>query len=277
MDIKFVINDYLLAWYLLFKPSFCQEILDLKEKLWTNYRTQYTSMLKENIEILKYNKDFIPDDDTLYNLIFESKIFIKLKKETEKYRQKLLETWDKNCKLIETNLKEILRLEKIETYTILLVSPEIDVVEYIKSNPKKNVAWGKNEKDVDAIGVLIHIIYMIIKCELGDFQKENKEITTAILDLAITNELYTKVSGISKYSEGNRKLRVLRKQLYPYFLMYLGWEKEELVTYMMRDQMPFDIDKYTIERGLRKVDIYGFIDFCCKNQKYIIRLDDLVN
>ena len=31
-----------------------------------------------------------------------------------------------------------------------------------------------------------------------------------------------------------------------------------------------------IEKGLKKVDLYGFIDFCCKNQKYIIRLDDLV-
>ena len=57
--------------------------------------------------------------------------------------------------------------------------------------------------------------------------------------------------------------------------MYLGCDKEELVSYMMRDQIAFDIDKYTIERGLRKVNIYDFIDFCCRNQKYIIRLDDL--
>ena len=157
----------------------------------------------------------------------------------------------------------------------MVINPKIDVVEFIKSNPKKNISWGKKDTENNLLEALIHILYTILKYEIGDFQKENSEIVTAILDLAITNELYTRISGVSKYSLGYKKLRLLRRQLYPYWLMYLGCDKEELVTYMMRDQIAFDIDKYTIEKGLRKVDLYGFIDFCCKNQKYIIRLDDL--
>ena len=275
MNIEFVINDYLIAWYLLFRPSYCEEVQLLKEKLWTNHQARYKSMQKENIEILKYTKDFIPDDDTLYNLIFDTDLFKKIKKETEKYRQQLLEVWDKNRKLINSSIEDIVRIKDMKSYTILLVSPKIDVVEFIKSNPKKNIAFGKKEKDDDITKSLIHIIYTAIKYEIGDFQRENSEITTSILDLAINNELYTRLSGTSKYDEGYKKLKLLKKQLYPYFLMYLGCDKEELITYMMRDQIPFDIDKYTIEKGLRKVDLYGFIDFCCKNQKYIIRLDDL--
>ena len=100
MNIDFVVNDYLLAWYVLFKPSFCEEVQELKEKLWNNYQKQYIAMQKDNIEILKYTKDFIPDDDTIYNLIFDTELFQELKKETEKYRQKLLEAWDKNKKAI---------------------------------------------------------------------------------------------------------------------------------------------------------------------------------
>ena len=275
MNIEFVINDYLIAWYLLFKPSYCEEVQALKEKLWKNHQDRYKSMQKENIEILKYTKDFIPDDDTLYNLIFDTDIFRDLKKETEKYRQHIIEVWDKNKKFIDKSLEEIVRIKDIHSYTVLLVSPKLDVVEFIKSNPKKNIAFGRKEKNDDILKSLVHIIYTAIKYEIGDFQKENSEITTAILDLAINNELYTRLSGTSKYFEGYKKLRLLRRQLYPYFLMYLGCDKEELITYMMRDQIVFDIDKYTIERGLRKVDLYGFIDFCCKNQKYIIRLDDL--
>lgn len=275
MNIEFVVNDYLLAWYLLFRPSFCEEVQKLKEKLWNNHQKQYISMQKENIEILKYTQDFIPDDDTLYNLIFDTEIFKALKKETEKYRQKLLEVWDKNKKNINQNLDELLRIKDINSYTILVINPKIDVVEFIKSNPKKNISWGKKDTENNLLEALIHILYTILKYEIGDFQKENSEIVTAILDLAITNELYTRISGVSKYSLGYKKLRLLRRQLYPYWLMYLGCDKEELVTYMMRDQIAFDIDKYTIEKGLRKVDLYGFIDFCCKNQKYIIRLDDL--
>lgn len=231
-------------------------------------------MQKDNIEILKYTKDFIPDDDTIYNLIFDTELFKELKKETEKYRQKLLEAWDKNKKAINEELKTLARID-IKSYTILAVSPKLDVIEYIKSNPKKNIAWGKKEAEVNYLESLMHILYTIVKYEIGDFQKENSEIVTAILDLLVTNELYTRITGISKYSLGYRKLRLLRRQLYPYWLMYLGCDKEELVSYMMRDQIAFDIDKYTIERGLRKVNIYDFIDFCCRNQKYIIRLDDL--
>lgn len=274
MNIDFVVNDYLLAWYVLFKPSFCEEVQELKEKLWNNYQKQYIAMQKDNIEILKYTKDFIPDDDTIYNLIFDTELFQELKKETEKYRQKLLEAWDKNKKAINEELKTLARID-IKSYTILAVSPKLDIIEYIKSNPKKNIAWGKKEAEVNYLESLMHILYTIVKYEIGDFQKENSEIVTAILDLLVTNELYTRITGISKYSLGYRKLRLLRRQLYPYWLMYLGCDKEELVSYMMRDQIAFDIDKYTIERGLRKVNIYDFIDFCCRNQKYIIRLDDL--
>lgn len=274
MDIKFVVNDYLIAWYLLFKPSFSEEVQLLKEKLWTNHQKEYNSMQKENIEILKYTKDFIPDDDTLYNLVFESDVFKKIKRDTLKYHKQLLETWDKNKKDIEKNISEILRFKSEHIYTVLVVNPNLDIVEFIKANPKKNIAWGKkNESDI--LKDLINVIYTCLKYEIGDFQRENTEITTAILDLAINNELHTRISESSKYTEGYKKLRVLRRQLYPYWLMYLGCDVEELITYMMRDQIAFDIDKYTIERGLKTVDLYGFIDFCCKNQKYIIRLDNL--
>ena len=172
MNIDFVVNDYLLAWYVLFKPSFCEEVQELKEKLWNNYQKQYIAMQKDNIEILKYTKDFIPDDDTIYNLIFDTELFQELKKETEKYRQKLLEAWDKNKKAINEELKTLARID-IKSYTILAVSPKLDVIEYIKSNPKKNIAWGKKETDVNYLESLMHILYTIVKYEIGDFQKEN--------------------------------------------------------------------------------------------------------
>ena len=38
MNIEFVINDYLIAWYLLFKPSYDDEVQSLKEKLWSNHQ-----------------------------------------------------------------------------------------------------------------------------------------------------------------------------------------------------------------------------------------------
>lgn len=276
MNIDFLTNDYLLAWTLLFKPSICEEIQVLKEKLYSTYPKQYLALEKENIEILKYNDDFIPDDDTIYSIVFDSEIFIKIKKETEKHRQYLMMNWDKYKKEINNDLSELLRFEIKENYHILVVHPALDTVEYMKHNPKKNICWGKKDDTDDGLRALMRIIFTIVKYEIGDHQKQNREIVLAILDLTINNELHTKISKISKYNEGFKNLKVLKRQLYPYWLMYMGADKEELVSYMMRDQIAFDFEKYPIEKGLRKVDLYGFIDFCCNNQKYIIRLDHII-
>ena len=36
-----------------------------------------------------------------------------------------------------------------------------------------------------------------------------------------------------------------------------------------------DIEEYKIEEELSKIDLIGFIDFCIRNQKQILRIDDL--
>jgi len=275
MNIEFVTNDYLLAWYLLFKPSFSEEVQQLKVRLYQNYGKQYMNLEKENVEILKYNNDFIPDDDTIYNIIFESDVFKEIKKETDKHRQFLMRTWDTNQKKVNEILKEILRFKFNDIYHIIVIHPKLDTVEYMCANPRKNVSWGKVDDCDDDIKTLMRIIYTLVKYEIGSFQKGNREIISSIIDLAITNELQTRLTKVSKYNEGFKNLKLLKRQLYPYFLMYLGADKEELVSYMMRDQLPFDLDKYPVERELRNVDLFGFIDFCCKNQKYIIRLNNL--
>ena len=272
MNIEFTTNDYLLAWYLLFKPSFCEQMQSLKIKLYKNYPKQYMALEKENIEILKYNNDFIPDDDTIYNIIFESEIFQKIKKEADKHRIFLMKLWDTNQKKIRTLFKEITRISIKEDFCIIVIHPKLDTIEFIDTNPKKNISWGKKDDVDNDIQTLMRLLYTITKYKVGSFHKENREIVSAIIDLVITNELQTRLVNSSKYNEGFKSLRTLKKQIYPYFLMYLGAiEKEELVSYMMRDKIAFDIDKIRIEKELKEIDLYGFIDFCCKNQKYILK------
>ena len=275
MNVEFIVNDYLLAWNLLFRPSISEDIQKMKERLWKNYPKQYMKIEKENVEILKYTSDFIPDDDTIYNMIFNTEEFKIVKRQTDKYRRFLMRIWDTHQKEIQNSLKELLRFKVDNKYQILVVHPFLDNVEFLKTNPKKNVVWGKKEDTQDGLKAIIRILFTLVKYEVGDFQSQNKEIVSSIIDLLVTNEIYTRITGVSKYEEGLKKLKFLKRQIYPYWLMYMGADREELVSYMMRDQMPFDIDKYPVEKGLRKVDLFGFIDFCCKNQKYIIRLGNL--
>lgn len=275
MKLQFIVNDYLLAWNLLFRPSISEEVQKLKEKLWKNYSKDYMKLEKENVEILKYTSDFIPDDDTIYNFIFESEEFKLIKKQTEKYRKFLMRIWDSHQKEITKNLEELLRFKIENNYQIMVIHPYFDNVEFLKKNPKKNIVWGKKEDTEDGLKAIMRILFTVVKYELCDYQDSNIEMVNAIEDLLVTNEIYTRISGVSKYREGIKRLSVLKRQLYPYWLMYQGADREELVSYMMRDQMPFDIDKYPVEKGLRKLDLKGFIDFCCDNQKRIIRLNEL--
>ena len=275
MKLQFIVNDYLLAWNLLFRPSISEDIQALKERLWKNYSKDYMKLEKENVEILKYTSDFIPDDDTIYNFIFESEEFKLAKKQTEKYRKFLMRIWDSHQKEIKKDLDELLRFKIENNYQIMVIHPYFDNVEFLKKNPKKNIVWGKKEDTEDGLKAVIRILFTVIKYELNDYESKSKEMVNAITDLLVTNEIYTRITGTTKYHEGIKKLRVLKKQFSPYWLMYQGADKEELVSFMMRDQMPFDIDKYPIEKRLRKLDLKGFIDFCCDNQKYILRLNEL--
>lgn len=275
MNIQFVVNDYLLAWNILFRPSISKEIQTLKERLWKNYSKEYLKLEKENVEILKYTNDFIPDDDTIYNFIINSEEFKLVKKQTDKYRRFLMRIWDSHQKVIQASLKDLLRFKVDNNYQILVIHPYFDNVEYLKKNPKKNIVWGKKEDTEDGLKAIMRILFTVVKYELSDYEVKSKEMVNAIADLLVTNEIYTRITGITKYREGIKKLKVLKKQLYPYWLMYQGADKEEMVSFMMRDQMPFDIDKYPVEKGLRKMDLKGFIDFCCDNQKRIIKLSEI--
>lgn len=277
MNLQFLVNDYLLAWNLLFRPSISEDIQKLKERLYKNYSKEYMKLQNENVEIMKYTNDFIPDDDKIYNFVFESEEYKLIKKQTDKYRRFLMKIWDSHQKVIQSSLKELLRFKVENNYQILVIHPYFDNVEFLKKNPKKNIVWGKKEDTEDGLKAVMRILFTAIKYELNDYQDNNREIVTAIEDLLVTNEIYTRIVGYSKYDEGIKRLKLLKKQLYPYWLMYQGADREELVSFMMRDRMPFDIDKYPIEKGLRKIDLKGFIDFCCNNQKYIVKLNEIDN
>ena len=122
---------------------------------------------------------------------------------------------------------------------------------------------------------LTNIMYNIVILEIGDFNEKYKDMIDVILELAIKNELYTQISGKSNYLEGDKTLTYLKRQIYPYWLMYLGCEKEDFPRYMMRDGIAFEIDRYLVEKDLKKMNLFEFIEFCIRNQKKIVRINNL--
>lgn len=274
MNIKFVVNDYMLIWNLLFGASISETIHKMKQKLWMNYQSQYNKIQKDRELILVEQKNFIPDDDTLYNLFIETKFYEDIKKETDKYRIMMLKIWDEKKKEVTNILKELLRFD-MRTYKVMLVHPSLNVVNYPKDKSISSLVYGKYNNEDTPCELLTDLVYNIVKNEFFDYQKEYKEIVEVVLELAIKNEFHTRISNESKYAVGDPTLKFLKRQIYPYWLMYLGASREEMLRYMMRDKIAFDAEKYAIENELKKVDLYGFIDFCVKNQKYIVKINEL--
>jgi len=276
VNLKFVVNDYVLIWNLLFQASISENIHKLKQKLWLNYKEEYNCTYKDKNLILKDPKNYIPNDDTIYNIVMETKEYEKIKKSTDKYRNEILKIWDDNKKQINKELKDILRFD-IDSYNIFVVNDSLNVVDstLIKDNKQSTLIFGKRIDTEDRNKIIVDLIFEIVKREMKDYNPKYKEIVQSVLELAILNELSTRLNDRSAYLTGEATLDYLKRQIYPYWLMYLGSAKEEMLDYMMRDKIAFEIDKYTFERQLKNVDLKEFIDFCIRNQKHIIKIKEI--
>ena len=276
MNLKFVVNDYVLIWNLLFQASINEKIHKLKQKLWINYKNEYNMTYRDKELILKDPKNFIPNDDGIYNIMLETKEYEKIRTSTEKYRNQVLKIWDDNKKEAIKIIKSITRLD-IKPYQILVVTDQLDIIDTTTPKDAKvnTIVLGKKVTSDTSLKLLVELVYKIVKKELQDYKVEYKEMVDAIIELAILNEFPTRLTGRSHYLTGDPTLNYLKRQIYPYWLMYLGADKEEMMTFMMRDKITFDIDKYPYEKELKKKNMLEFIDFCIRNQKYIVKIHEL--
>ena len=276
MNLKFMVNDYVLIWNLLFQASINEKVHKLKQKLWINYKKEYNNTYRDKELILKDTKNFIPNDDTIYNIVLETKEYEKIKKDTEKYRNEVLKIWDNNKKEATKIIKSITRLE-LKPYQILVVSEQLDIIDTttVKDAKINTVVLGKKVTSDTSMKLLVELVFQILKHEFKEYKTEYKEIVDAVVELAVLNEFPTRLTGRSHYLTGDPTLNYLKRQIYPYWLMYLGADKEDMLSFMMRDKIAFDVDKYAYEKELKKKDLLEFIDFCIRNQKYIVKINEL--
>ncbi|MDO4996873.1 MAG: hypothetical protein Q4E69_06805 [Bacilli bacterium] len=273
MNIKFLTNEYLIAWNILYTKSIKDSFKRAKEKLWNAYKDEYNNIYYEKDLIIKDYKNYIPNNDTVYNAIMEKDDFKIIKKEAEKARISTIKIWDKNNRKINNLFNNIIRKE-LPDYNVFIINKEFNCSEIIKlSNKESAFIIGKQYKDDNEY--LISIVNEIIKKETTIKEKNNDDIKDAILELAVLNEFATTLDNKSHYKDGNKKLQYLKVQIYPYWLMFLGIKKEDMVSYMARDGIKFDHNKIAYEKELIKMSLEEFIDFIIRNKKYIIRINNL--
>lgn len=272
MNLEFCVNEYLLAWYLLYSASLSKEIDKFRKVLWNKYKKEYNFCYKDKQEIIKYGKDFIPDNDIIYNEIFKSDLYISLKKETEKHKMHLVKLFNGDSKTLKKCVKEVLKLNLKDTYPVYVIHPRMECIEYNSQNA--SIIWGSDKDKFDALTILI---LTIVKGMYEDHNNDYKEIISAIVELAVINEISKKLTNTETYDLGDKTLRIIKRQIYPFWLMYLGNDtKEDLLRKMIEDKIAFDIDHYPIDKNMKKMNLTEFINFCIKNNRHILKLGNVL-
>lgn len=259
MELKFIINDYILIWTLLFQPTNNQTLNKLKQKLWKDYKEDYNDAYKDKILIFKDYKNFIPTNDNIYNIILEQRYYELLKNNTDKYRKELLKVWDMYKRKINDCLKKSLRTN-ILPYDIFIVNKDLNIIDSTIPNNKTrgNILIGRNDKN--NLNLLLNIILFILRKEIP-IESADDNITKAVVELLVLNEIPTKLTNKSTYISGNPNLADLKREIYPYWLMYLGKKEEDLNKYMNRDKIYFDSSKYKYNKRLSRMNIFEFIKY----------------
>ena len=263
MKIKFMMNEYILVWKLLFGAAITNEEYKLKKKLWTNFKKEYKEIENEKDILLKDPNNFIPRDDTIYNIVMESETYGRLKKSCEKYRLDILQIYDHYKKEITNFFKKTIRTE-IKPYYVYIVNKELNVMELCQETKEYGIMiLGKEKSDVN---LLLGLLYGVVGQAFGNY--DENDIKEAILELCIYNELGTILNQTNCYNI-SRNHEKLKEKIYPYFLMYLGIPQKELKRRAEEDHKQIEEDlKYN--KTLSRMSLDSFIKYCIKNKSLIL-------
>ena len=275
VNLDIAINDYLLAWYILYGASLSKEIDKFKKNLYTKYKKEYNFCYKDRAEIIKYGKDFIPDNDILYNAVLTSNLFKSLKKETMKHRNNIERMWEGNKEIINNEINTVIRISFPKIISVFIVHPRFEITEYLRE--QNSLVWGSEKDKYDVLTIFLSLITKGILLKNHSEFQNNKEILNSIIELSVVNEIGKSISKNFNYDLGNPVLKIIKRQIYPFWLMYLGYtDKERILNKMIDDKIGFDLEKYPLDRSLKKMNLELFTEYCIKNSRNILKLNNII-
>ena len=275
MNLSVVVNDYLLAWYILYGASLSKEIDKFKKNLYTKYKKEYNFCYKDRSEIIKYGKDYIPDNDILYNAVLTSSLFKSLKRETIKHRNNIEKMWESNSDLINEEITRVIRFSLPREITVYVIHPRFEITDYLRD--VNSLVWGSEKDKYDVLTIFLSLITKGLLIKNNENFVNNKEILNSIVELSIVNEIGKSISKNFNYDLGNPVLKIIKRQIYPFWLMYLGFtDKERILNKMIDDKIGFDLEKYPLDRSLKKMNLIAFTEYCIKNSKNILKLNNIM-
>ena len=183
--------------------------------------------------------------------------------------------WEGNRETINGHINNVIRLAFPKTVSAYVIHPRFEITEY--SSDLKCIVWGSEKDKYDVLTIFLSLITKGILIESNETFKNNKEILNSIVELSVVNEIGKSLSKSFNYDLGNPVLKIIKRQIYPYWLMYLGYtDKEKLLNKMIDDKIGFDIEKYPLDRSIKKMNLRTFTEYCIKNSRSILKLNNIM-
>ena len=245
IKLRFKIDKYHLAYnlclrYFSDKKQFKWQ--ELKNKLHIKYGDYSGFLFFEpkyigyNLNLINFNKkqgiglvrdvSIVSD---IFNDIFISTQFKKTLAETEKYKKKVSNEWQKNGEKALFLLKDISRLKmKSNNVDVFILHPLLDSGSYIGNN---TIEWGAPDhfKNYQTIGLSHELLHLFT-------EKQADWMMHGIIYLAADEELRIRLNGSKKYfREGSvktyhKKLIGISRKLLPHWKEYLkDGSKENII------------------------------------------------
>lgn len=274
MNINFIVNEYLLIWNLLYVNAIRESLSNLKSKIARTYSQEYKDLKQDKDLILEDYKNFIPDNDEIYNIVMLNSDFKDLYKIAHKNKQTITRAFDENYRLLNLFIRSNIR-KKFKNYSVFIINKEFAFLEIKNiSSEDCSIVFGKDYSLNSPYEIVLDIFKVILENEIKNKEKDDNDdlIRKAIIELVL-NELETKLTKVSAYHKGEASLINIKQKLYPYFLMYLGIKKEDMLECISRDKYDCNIEKLAYEKELINLNLEDFIDFCIRNKRYIVRME----
>lgn len=284
IKINFYANEYVIAKALVDKKGMRQtpeQIVNISCYLHKCFGDNFKKLANKNEEELIL-KIFSEEEKEFYDGIINTLIFLKMKKETIHNLNRIQKRWQEKSNYINKFLKKLLKTEiNIET-NVYCVHPN-SCRGYVLENSTNDIIWGHvngiENPNYDLV-YLTHETLHYVFLRNKKWSKEREDVVHTIIELIADNELYTELSGKSKYHIGHRYLSKIKKEIYPYWLSFLNLSEEKLTKHIIEDGIITSKEEYEKAKNIindssfKRMNIYEFVNFCLNNTKKFVKEND---
>jgi len=183
--------------------------------------------------------------------------------------------WEASREEVNKHINNVIRFPFPKLVNVYVIHPRFEITEYAKD--LKAIIWGSEKDKYDVLTIFLSLMTKGMLLESNESFQNNKEILNSIVELSVVNEIGKSLSKSFNYDLGNPVLKIIKRQIYPYWLMYLGYvDKEKLLNKMIDDKIGFDLEKYPLDRSLKKMNLKVFTEYCIKNSRNILKLNNII-